>query len=227
MVVQQHQPEERALLRLLLLLTVVSGIVDAISYLGLGHVFVANMTGNVIFLGFAAVGTGGFSAIGSSLALGAFLAGALAGGRMSRTEGRARALRDVAIVKVTLLAIATVVSFAVPPGSATLPLVGLLALTMGLQSAIVRSAALDLPTTVLTMTLTGLASDARWAGGTEPNLGRRLGAVVAMFFGAAVGCMLYRQDPRAPLELATACMVIALFGAQHAVAGAARRYDTR
>ena len=36
----------------LLLLTFATGLVDAISVLVLGHVFVANMTGNVIFLGF-------------------------------------------------------------------------------------------------------------------------------------------------------------------------------
>ena len=54
-------------------LTVVSGLVDAVSYLGLGHVFVANMTGNVVFLRFVAGGAGAFmlgalartSAIGS------------------------------------------------------------------------------------------------------------------------------------------------------------------
>ena len=39
-------------------LTVVTGLVDAFSYLSLGHVFVANMTGNVVFLGFALAGVG-------------------------------------------------------------------------------------------------------------------------------------------------------------------------
>ena len=41
---------------LLIVLTVVTGLVDAVSYLNLGHVFVANVTGNVVFLGFAAAG---------------------------------------------------------------------------------------------------------------------------------------------------------------------------
>jgi hypothetical protein len=39
----------RALPAMLLTLTVVTGVVDAASYLSLGHVFVANMTGNVVF----------------------------------------------------------------------------------------------------------------------------------------------------------------------------------
>ena len=46
---------------MLLGLTVVSGLVDAFSYLVLGHVFVANMTGNVVFLAFALIGARGFS----------------------------------------------------------------------------------------------------------------------------------------------------------------------
>jgi hypothetical protein len=45
----------------LLVLTAVSGIVDAISFLGLGHVFTANMTGNVAFLAFAVAGIPGVS----------------------------------------------------------------------------------------------------------------------------------------------------------------------
>jgi uncharacterized membrane protein YoaK (UPF0700 family) len=58
---------------LLLLLSVVTGLVDAVSYLALGHVFVANMTGNVVFLGFALAGAPGLSAPASLAALAAFL----------------------------------------------------------------------------------------------------------------------------------------------------------
>ena len=48
---------------LLIGLTVVTGLVDAFSYLCLGHVFVANMTGNVVFLGFALSGAGAISIV--------------------------------------------------------------------------------------------------------------------------------------------------------------------
>src|SRR5258706_1882013 len=68
-------------------LTVVAGVVDAVSYLGLGHVFVANMTGNVVFLGFLAGGAMEFSLALSLIALGAFVCGALAGGRLGRNSG--------------------------------------------------------------------------------------------------------------------------------------------
>ena len=53
----------------LVCLTVVTGLVDAFSYLSLGHVFVANMTGNVVFLGFALAGVGEISIVASLLAV--------------------------------------------------------------------------------------------------------------------------------------------------------------
>src|ERR1700743_1904659 len=67
----------------LLTLTVVTGLVDAVSYLRLGHVFVANMTGNVVFLGFGVDHGSGPSAVASGVALAGFALGALAGGRVA------------------------------------------------------------------------------------------------------------------------------------------------
>jgi uncharacterized membrane protein YoaK (UPF0700 family) len=68
-------------------LTAVTGLVDAASYLKLGHVFVANMTGNVVFLGFAIAGTGGASVGASLFAIAAFLAGSVAAGRLGARLG--------------------------------------------------------------------------------------------------------------------------------------------
>jgi uncharacterized membrane protein YoaK (UPF0700 family) len=65
---------------LLVCLTVVTGLVDAFSYLRLGHVFVANMTGNVVFLGFGLAGVGEISIVASLLAVLAFVLGATVGG---------------------------------------------------------------------------------------------------------------------------------------------------
>src|ERR1700728_323522 len=67
----------------LLTLTFVTVLVDAVSYLRLGHVFVANMTGNIVFLGFSVDRHSGLSPVASIIAIGGFLAGALAGGRMA------------------------------------------------------------------------------------------------------------------------------------------------
>src|ERR1700722_20374231 len=65
---------------LLLTLTVLTGVVDAVSILALGRVFVANMTGNVVFAAFAVVGAPGFSLSASLFALAGFLVGAYLGG---------------------------------------------------------------------------------------------------------------------------------------------------
>src|SRR2546427_1798343 len=84
--VGQEQPASLPLL--LLLLTVTTGLIDAVSVLGLGRVFTANMTGNVVFLGFALARVPGFSAVRSLAALAAFLAGAVIGGRLGiRLDG--------------------------------------------------------------------------------------------------------------------------------------------
>src|SRR5581483_5227517 len=78
----------------------------------------------------------------------------------------------------------------------------LTAVAMGFRSATVRQLAVpDLPTTVLTMTLTGVASDSVLGGGANPRVGRRLAAIVAMLGGAAVGTLLIRVHLALPLVL--------------------------
>src|SRR5438309_11844799 len=67
---------------LLVVLTITTGLIDAVSVLGLGRVFTANMTGNIVFLGFALAGVPDFSARRSLAALAAFLIGAVIGGRL-------------------------------------------------------------------------------------------------------------------------------------------------
>src|SRR2546423_10124079 len=66
---------------LLVVLTITTGLIDAISVLGLGRVFTANMTGNIVFLGFALAGVPGFSPSRSLIGLAAFLAAAGPAGR--------------------------------------------------------------------------------------------------------------------------------------------------
>src|SRR5207245_11799235 len=80
----------------LLVLTGVTGLVDAVSFLGLGHIFTANMTGNVVFLGFAAAGVPGLSVARSSTSLGAFVAGAALGGRLRAAMARVSPPRSLA-----------------------------------------------------------------------------------------------------------------------------------
>ncbi|MFF4219500.1 YoaK family protein [Streptomyces nondiastaticus] len=190
---------------LMLLLTVVTGVVDAVSYLGLGHVFVANMTGNVVFLGFALAGAPGLSAAASLVSLASFLAGALVGGRLgSRTAAhRGRLLALAAGVQTVLLAAATAVA-AAADGGARYALIILLGLGMGLQNAVARRLGVpDLTTTVLTLTLTGLAADSTAAGGAAPRPGRRILSALAMLLGGLAGAALILHGrPAAALALA-------------------------
>jgi uncharacterized membrane protein YoaK (UPF0700 family) len=192
--IEPHRPP-RSLVATLAALTVVSGFVDAVSFLGLGHVFTANMTGNVVLIGFAAAGAPGFSMAASLCALACFLAGAVAGGRMVRTLSSQRSLLLVVIVieagGVTAAAVVAGLVPAVGTGWPRYTVIGILAASMGIRNAAVRHIGVpDMSTAVLTTTLTGLASDSGLAGGTNPHA--RLGAttVLSMFAGALVGAVL-------------------------------------
>jgi uncharacterized membrane protein YoaK (UPF0700 family) len=208
------------LLAALMSLTVVSGLVDAISYLGLGHVFTANMTGNVVVLGFAAAGAAGFSVEATLTSLLVFLAGAALTGRAARriTDRRHLLLATMA-VEAVLVGAAAVVAFVVgTPGSgwARYTVIAILAFAMGMRNATVRKLGVrDMTTTVLTQTLTGLASESSLAGGGSPRSGRRAGAVIAMLAGAAVGALMFlRVD--AALPLLTAAVLTASTAAAYA-----------
>ena len=134
---------DRLLPALLLALTAVTGFVDAVSYLALGHVFTANMTGNVVFLGFA-------------------------------------------------------------------------------NAAVRRLGERDLTTTVLTLTITGLAADSALAGGANPGWTRRAASVVLMFAGAAAGAWLLRYSVALPIAVAAAISGLCALGARRAGSGELR-----
>ncbi len=180
----------------LVILTVVTGLVDAFSYLDLGHVFMANMTGNVVFLAFALAGASGFSVAGSVVALGAFALGSTVGGRTAAvfTERRGRMLRAAASVEAVLVVIAIALSAASGQGTSggfRYGIIVLLGVAMGVQNATARKMAVpDLTTTVLTQTSAGLFADMKLIGGTGSKAGRRLVSVLAMFVGAVIGATL-------------------------------------
>ena len=205
---------------LMLALTVVTGLVDAFSYLALGHVFVANMTGNVVFAGFAIAGASGFSLAASLVALGTFAVGALLGGRIAH---RARAHRGrvlfLTLVPQTVL-VAAAYAIAQMSGSqygggVRYALIVLLGLGMGLQNAAARALAVpDLTTTVLTLTITGIASDSRLAGGPGSKIGRRMVSAGAMFLGALVGALtVLHGHPAQPLLVAGLVLAVATVAA--------------
>ena len=161
-----------ALPPLMVLLTIVTGIVDAVAYLRLGHVFVANMTGNVVFLGFSAAGASGLSVVGSLLAIACFLPGGIVAGRFAARFGARRLHQLRAATGMQLLLFTGAILIAANTGDhigsdSRYALIILLALAMGVQNATARRLAVpDLTTTVLTLTLTGIAADSQLAGGS-------------------------------------------------------------
>ncbi|HEX6483974.1 MAG TPA: YoaK family protein [Ktedonobacteraceae bacterium] len=181
---------------LLVAMTLVTGLVDAFSYLVLGHVFVANMTGNVVFLAFALAGAPGFSILASLVALGSFVLGSFGGGLLGSRLGQHRGHLLSVAATLQALFLCTGVVLAALAGNPvqtgySYGLIIVLGIAMGLQNAIARKLAVpDLTTTVLTLTIVGIAADSRLVGGSGSRAGRRLISVIAMFVGALVGSLL-------------------------------------
>lgn len=196
------------LTRALLALTFTTGLVDAVSYLALGRVFTANMTGNVVLLGFGIAGSGGLPVIAPLVSLGAFLLGSASGGMIvKRTGERHPALVARALaIEVSLLGAAAILGAAAnvrPKDAAAYLMIFLLAFAMGVRNAAVRRMGVpDLTTTVLTMTLTALASESPLAGGSGAGSIRRMAAVLAMLVGAITGALLVKTTLYLPLVLA-------------------------
>ena len=204
---------EKTIPYVLLGMTVVTGLVDAVSFLSLGRVFTANMTGNVVILAFATTRIPGLSIARSSTALLSFLVGAIFGGRIMsgasansqvRCAAQAFLLEDALLFAASLCAIgyrSDLLEHSFQPFA----LIALTALAMGTRNAAVRKLAIpDLTTTVLTLTITGIGADSSLANGDNPRLARRVGAVVAMIVGAALGAVIIRYSISAALALATA-----------------------
>jgi uncharacterized membrane protein YoaK (UPF0700 family) len=187
-------PEHGPLPAILLVLTFVTGVVDAVSILALGRVFVANMTGNVVFVGFALAGAAGFSLAASLSALAGFLVGAGLGGRLvvRFKDSRPLLIRAGTGLETAVMAGALVVAAVAGDrlGQVNRDVIAAAAaLAMGTQNSVVRALKVpDLTTTVLTLTLTGIAADIR----TAPRhvLVRRVLAVATMLVGAVVGALL-------------------------------------
>jgi uncharacterized membrane protein YoaK (UPF0700 family) len=182
----------------LLALTFTTGIVDAVSFLGLGRVFTANMTGNVMLLGFAIAGSGGLPILAPVISLGSFVLGAGTGGLLGSKLAHRHASHVSAALtlQASLMAGATILAAVVHVhgGSAAGDVViAALAVAMGIQTATARRLAVpDLPTTVLTQTLTGLAADSRLFGGSGAGTTRRATAVASMLAGAVTGALLLK-----------------------------------
>lgn len=155
----------------ILLLTWVAGTIDAIGYLGFGHVFTANMTGNAVLLGIAVGQRQGLAAVRSIVALLGFVSGVSVGAVLAHRSGTEasprRAFLGPALVEAIVLAAFALVFHlpSIPRNQTTLYiLIALSAVAMGIQSAAVRRLKLPgIATTVITVTITSLVAGlVRW-----------------------------------------------------------------
>ena len=204
---------EKTIVYALLGMTVVTGLVDAVSYLSLGRVFTANMTGNLLVLAFSTARVSGLSIARSLTALLSFLMGAIFGGRiMARATAEAQIQFAVQtfLLEVVFLFAASFCAIGyrghlLEDSFQMFALIALMALAMGTRSAAVRKLAIpDLATTVLTLTITGIAADSSIANGNNPRVARRVASVVAMFLGAPLGAVIIRYSISAVLWLGAA-----------------------
>ena len=217
---------ERTTLACLLLLTFSTGIVDAISVLVLGHVFVANMTGNVIFLGFWFAPHTVVDITAALVAFVSFVAGAVLGGRLSRhLDGNVRrwltAALGLEVVMLATLAILSGMGVLDYHDNTKLILIAGLALTFGSQAATARQFGIqELSTTVLTTTIVGIGFDSRVAGGTGHREKLRYSVVLTMCAGALVGATLTRWFVAPVIGLSAIVVAVAAavfrFGPQRA-----------
>jgi uncharacterized membrane protein YoaK (UPF0700 family) len=206
---------ERTTIVCLLLLTFSTGIVDAISVLVLGHVFVANMTGNVIFLGFWFAPHTVVDMTAAVVAFVSFVTGAIVGGRLARhLDSDVRRWLTVALG----IEVAVLVTLSILSGKGVLDyhdntkliLIAGLAVTFGIQAATARQFGIqELSTTVLTTTIVGIGFDSRLAGGTGHRERLRFSVVLTMCAGALVGATLTRWFVAPVIAIAAAVVAAA------------------
>ncbi|WP_039637726.1 YoaK family protein [Streptomyces sp. 769] len=215
-------PSGAALTVVMVCLTVVTGVLDAASFLTLGHVFTATQTGNLLFLGFGISGQGGLPVAATVVSLGAFLAGAVTGARLeSALATRRRPWFPMALlVEAALLAGAAVACWGSGPvrgltAGQRYAAIALMALAMGMRNVTaMRVAAPDLTTTVETRAMTALVSGSALGGDRLLGYGshavpRRLSSVGAMLLGGLLGAWLIGLGTRTPLVVLLAAVTVA------------------
>lgn len=207
---------DRLTVAALLSLTFATGLADAISILVLGRIFVANMTGNVIFLGFWLAPRTNIDLNAVVVALPAFVSSTILGGWLTlHFRGRTRPwFTTVFGIEIVLLVVSSILA-----GTGVLRyhdntkliLIGVLAITFGLQHTTARQFGIqELTTTVLTSTIVGLGADSRLAGGTGAREKLRISVVLTMCAGAVVGATMSRFVVAPVFALAAAAVAVAL-----------------
>lgn len=207
----------------LIVLTVVSACMDATSYLGLGHVFPANMTGNTVLLGIGLATGDHAGALRSATALLAFVVGAASIGAAIPQRVTQRAV--LAVLAAEIAAIAALcgwwlsASAHAPAGAVRYGLIALAGLTMGWQSGLTNALKVPVSTTYITGTWTSVSSAAgrllRGRTAQQQHAGKRdelLRAlvVVAYFATAYLAALAYTRVFGAATAIPLGLLVVVL-----------------
>jgi len=205
---------DHALVRVLLALTLTTGLLDITSYVGLGRVFTANQTGNLVLLAGSIAKSGDLSSAAPVVSLVAFVVGAGAVGLATRlsTHRQSTLVVRVLAAETVLLGAAAVLAAVidVTPGAASgYSEILLLALAMGMRTAVISGfGGADVTLTMLTGTLAGLAATLPFTGGSDRRFMGKTGAASALFLGALGGGLMLKAGLWLPIAAAAA---IALF----------------
>lgn len=223
---------------LLLILAVTAGSADGWSYFGLGHAFVANMTGNTVLLGIALFLHGDL--LHPLISLGCYLVGAALSAFLTRSvrQGQqwARAVSKTIAIEAVLL-IAAAIGWAYAGRAASHPgstpdltaLLACVALAIGMQSgAMLQLKIPGVVTTYITGTWTNLMSGLTrfiWSEQHEPRrqkiqyeerLLMQSGILCTYLLAAVATGFLFRYARLAVGALpATAISIVAVYGLTH------------
>jgi uncharacterized membrane protein YoaK (UPF0700 family) len=196
------------------MLTAAAASADALTYLGLGKVFPANMTGNTVLLAIAVSSAEAGAAARSGVALGAFIGGAFTAGLISRAN-----LRGLVGESAALAAAAAwwCVIGADPLGAQRYGLIALVSFAMGLQSGQIARLGVPVSTTYITGTWTAVsAAAARWAHHRRTGDAHQIGlqvTVLATYFGAALASVYIERTVGVAAAIVPAALVAAVTGA--------------
>jgi len=188
---------------LLVALTFVAGAVDATSYLGLGRVFTANMTGNMILLGLGAGRIQGLDVLRSGTAFVGFAVGVAIGARILGRSGspeiwhrRVTVALGIETVLLGSFAVGWLWTSAEPQRPWLEALIAISAGAMGIQSAAAqRLAVASVSTTFVTGTLTSVITQLALFGHPTTGWPLRAGVVLALTLGAGADAVVLLHAP--------------------------------
>jgi uncharacterized membrane protein YoaK (UPF0700 family) len=186
---------------LVVVLTLTTGAMDAVTFLHLGKVFSSVVTGDLALLGVAAGQHQGALAVNGGLALAGYGCGILIGAAFAGTSSQGQPVWPARVTITLAVELALLAAFSGgwlaaagrPAGASRLALLATGAAAMGVQSTAVRRLG-QMSTTYLTSTLTGILTALairRWPSEWQ----RSTGILIAIVVGATLGALAATWSP--------------------------------